>query len=119
MMADKKQQRLRRARQTRARIAQQGVVRLAVHRSNAHIYASVISGDGARVLASASTLEKDVRAELASGGSVAAAAVIGRRIAEKARAAGVERVAFDRSGFAFHGRVKALADAAREAGLEF
>lgn len=118
-MADKKDQRQRRARQTRVRIAKQGVARLAVHRSNAHIYASLISGDGARVLASASTVEKDVRGELASGGNVAAAALIGRRIAEKAKAAGIERVAFDRSGFAYHGRVKALAEAAREAGLQF
>lgn len=118
-MADKKEQRQRRARQTRARIAQQGAVRLAVHRSNSHIYANVISDDGARVLASASSLEKDVRAELANGGNIAAAALIGRRIAEKARAAGIERVAFDRSGFAYHGRVKALAEAAREAGLQF
>ena len=118
-MADKKDQRQRRARQTRVRIAKQGVARLAVHRSNAHIYASLISGDGACVLASASTLEKDVRGELANGGNVAAAALIGRRIAEKAKAAGIERVAFDRSGFAYHGRVKALAEAAREAGLQF
>ncbi|MBI3157538.1 MAG: 50S ribosomal protein L18 [Burkholderiales bacterium] len=118
-MADKKEQRQRRARQTRVRIAQQGVARLAVHRSNAHIYANLISDDGARVLASASTLEKDVRGELANGGNVAAAALIGRRIAEKAKAAGIERVAFDRSGFAYHGRVKALAEAAREAGLQF
>lgn len=118
-MLTKKEQRLRRARQTRARIAKQGVARLAVHRSNTHIYASVISGDGATVLASASTLEKEVREQLPNGGNVAAAAVIGKRIAEKAKAAGVEKVAFDRSGFAFHGRVKALAEAAREAGLQF
>jgi large subunit ribosomal protein L18 len=121
-MLNKKEQRLRRARQTRVRIALQGAVRLAVHRTNLHIYANIISGDGARVLASASTLEPEVRAQLGGkgkGGNVAAAALIGKRIAEKARAAGIEKVAFDRSGFAYHGRVKALAEAAREAGLQF
>jgi large subunit ribosomal protein L18 len=122
MSLTKKEQRLRRARQTRARVAKQEVARLAVHRSNLHIYASVIAGDGQRVLASASTAEKEVREQLGAagkGGNVAAAAVIGKRIAERAKAAGVEKVAFDRSGFAFHGRVKALAEAAREAGLQF
>ncbi len=118
-MLTKKEQRLRRARQTRVRIAQQGTARLAVHRSNQHIYAHVISADGARVIVSASTAEKAVRAETANGGNVAAATLIGRRIAEKARAAGIEKVAFDRAGFAYHGRVKALAEAAREAGLQF
>ena len=122
MMLTKKEQRLRRARQTRIRIATQGVARLTVNRTNLHIYAAVISGDGAKVLASASTQEADVRKELGAtgkGGNAAAATVIGKRIAEKAKAAGVEKVAFDRSGFAYHGRVKALADAAREAGLQF
>ncbi|MDE2146082.1 MAG: 50S ribosomal protein L18 [Burkholderiales bacterium] len=126
MSITKKEQRLRRSRQTRTRIALQGTVRLAVHRSNQHIYASIISGDGARVLASASTAEKEVRAQIAAsehaaskGGNTAAASIIGKRIAEKARAAGIEKVAFDRSGFAYHGRVKALAEAAREAGLQF
>ena len=120
MSITKKQQRLRRSRQTRLRIAQQSVARLAVHRTNVHIYASVISDDGTKVLASASTVEKEVREQLGgNGGNVAAAAIIGKRIAEKAKAAGVEKVAFDRSGFAFHGRVKALAEAAREAGLQF
>jgi large subunit ribosomal protein L18 len=121
-MLTKREQRRRRAVQTRKRIAQQRVARLTVHRTNLHIYASVISDDGTRVLASASTAEADVRKELGAagkGGNVAAATVIGKRIAEKARAAGVETVAFDRAGFAFHGRVKALADAAREAGLKF
>jgi large subunit ribosomal protein L18 len=118
-MLNKKEQRLRRSRQTRARIAVQGVPRLTVFRSNLHIYASVISGDGGRVLASASSVEKEVRAQLAQGGNAAAATLIGRRIAEKARAAGVDKVAFDRAGFAYHGRVKALAEAAREAGLQF
>ncbi len=125
MSLNKKDQRLRRARQTRVRIttniASNGAARLAVHRTNFHIYASVISADGGKVLASASTAEKAVRAELVAGkgGNTAAATLIGKRIAEKAKAAGIERVAFDRSGFAFHGRVKALADAAREAGLQF
>lgn len=121
-MLNKKAQRLRRARQTRVRIALQGSARLTVFRSNLHIYASVISGDGQRVLASASTAEKEVREQLGSagkGGNVSAAAAVGARIAEKAKAAGIERVAFDRAGFAYHGRVKALAEAAREAGLQF
>jgi large subunit ribosomal protein L18 len=125
-MLSKKEQRARRSRQTRARIAVQRVARLTVYRSNLHIYASVISGDGAKVLATASTLEADVRKEVAGdskvagkGGNVSAASIVGKRIAEKAKAAGIEQVAFDRSGFAYHGRVKALADAAREAGLQF
>jgi large subunit ribosomal protein L18 len=119
-MLTKKEQRLRRARQTRVRIATQGVARLSVFRSNLHIYASVISGDGARVLASASTAEKEVREQLGGqGGNAAAATLIGKRIAEKAKAAGIDKVAFDRAGFAYHGRVKALAEAAREAGLQF
>lgn len=126
MSLNKKDQRVRRSRQTRARIAVQRVARLAVYRTNLHIYASVISDDGAKVLVSASTAEADVRKELAGdsktagkGGNVAAAAIIGKRIAEKAKAAGIEKVAFDRAGFAYHGRVKALAEAAREAGLQF
>jgi len=121
-MLTKKEQRLRRARQTRLRIAQSGSARLTVFRSNLHIFASVISNDGSKVLASASTVEKEVREQLGGagkGGNVAAASLVGKRLAEKARAAGVEKVAFDRSGFAYHGRVKALADAAREAGLQF
>jgi large subunit ribosomal protein L18 len=121
-MLSKKQQRLRRARQTRIRIATQGVARLTVNRTNLHIYASVISGDGRKVIATASSAEPEVRKELGGsgkGGNVAAAQMIGKRLAEKARAAGVEKVAFDRAGFAYHGRVKALADAAREAGLQF
>ena len=121
-MLNKKDQRIRRSRQTRVRIATQRVARLTVHRSNFHIYASVISDDGSKVLASASTVEKEVRDQLGGagkGGNVSAAQIIGKRIAEKARAAGVEKVAFDRAGFAYHGRVKALAEAAREAGLQF
>jgi large subunit ribosomal protein L18 len=121
-MLTKKEQRLRRSRQTRIRIASQGVARLMVNRTNLHIYASVISGDGGRVLATASTAEAEVRTALGGsgkGGNVAAAQLIGKRLAEKAKAAGVEKVAFDRSGFAYHGRVKAVAEAAREAGLQF
>ncbi len=123
MSMTKKEQRLRRSRQTRVRIALQGVARLAVHRSNLHIYASIVSGDGGQVLASASTAEKEIRDQLGAdgkgGANVAAATLIGKRIAEKAKAAGIDKVAFDRSGFAYHGRVKALAEAAREAGLQF
>ncbi len=121
-MLTKKEQRLRRARQTRIRIAQQSAVRLTVNRTNLHIYAAVISDDGTKVLASASTAEAEMRTQIGGagkGGNTAAAALIGKRIAERAKAAGIEKVAFDRSGFAYHGRVKALADAAREAGLQF
>ena len=121
-MFNKKEQRLRRARQTRIRIATQGVPRLTVNRTNLHIYASVISGDGAKVLATASTAQADVRKQLGApgkGGNAAAASMVGKLIAEKAKAAGIEKVAFDRAGFQYHGRVKALADAAREAGLQF
>ncbi len=121
-MLTKKEQRLRRSRQTRIRIANQGVARLSVNRTNLHIYAQVISGDGTKVLASASTAEAEVIKIVGASGkgsSTAAAAAIGKRVAEKAKAAGVDKVAFDRAGFAYHGRVKALADAAREAGLQF
>jgi large subunit ribosomal protein L18 len=125
-MLNKKDQRIRRSRQTRARIAVQRVARLTVFRTNLHIYATVISDDGTKVLATASTAEVEVRKAMAAdsqatgkGGNVAAATLIGKRIAEKAKAAGIEKVAFDRAGFAYHGRVKALAEAAREAGLQF
>ena len=121
-MLTKKEQRLRRARQTRIRIAAQGVARLTVNRTNLHIYANLISSDGSRVMASASTAEPELRKSLGAngkGGNAEAAQQVGRRIAEKAIAAGIEKVAFDRAGFAYHGRVKALADAAREAGLQF
>ena len=122
-MLEKKESRLRRARATRARIALQKVERLTVNRTNLHIYASVISADGGKVLATASTVEPEVRTQLASakgkGSNVNAAKIVGTRIAEKAKAAGIECVAFDRAGYRFHGRVKALADAAREAGLKF
>ena len=116
---DKKEARLRRARKTRAKIAQLKVARLTVHRSNCHIYAQVVDATGSRVLASASTVESDVRKDLANGGNVSAAVIVGKRIAEKAKSAGIEQVAFDRSGFKYHGRIKALADAARENGLVF
>lgn len=121
-MLSKKEQRLRRARQTRIRIRAQGVPRLSVNRTNLHIYAALISACGSKVLVSASTNEADVRKELGAagkGGNVSAAALIGKRIAEKAKAVGVEKAAFDRAGYAYHGRVKALAEAAREAGLQF
>ncbi len=118
-MLNSTQSRLRRARQTRAKIAELKVVRLSVFRSNCHIYAQVIDGSGGNVLASASTLEPEVRKVLSNGGTVDAAAVIGKRIAEKAKNIGIETVAFDRSGFKYHGRVKALAEAAREHGLKF
>ena len=116
---NKKDSRLRRARQTRLRIAIQRAARLVVSRSNCHIYAQIIAPSGDRVLASASTLEAEVRKDLPNGGNKAAAAAIGKRIAERAKAAGIEAVAFDRSGFRYHGRVQALADAARENGLKF
>jgi len=118
-MIDKKKSRVRRARQTRIRISEQRAVRLTVHRSNLHIYAQVIDPSGAKVIASASSLDKELRGQLGNGGNVKAAAVVGKRIAEKAREKGVESVAFDRSGYRYHGRVKALAEAAREAGLKF
>jgi large subunit ribosomal protein L18 len=116
---EKKISRLRRAKQTRLRIAEQRVARLAVHRTNSHIYVQLIAAEGDRVLASASTLEAEVRKDVKNGGNSAAAALVGKRIAERAKQLGVEKVAFDRSGFKFHGRVKALAEAAREAGLSF
>ncbi|MEJ5210112.1 MAG: 50S ribosomal protein L18 [Burkholderiales bacterium] len=116
---DKKQARLRRARKTRAKIAELKAVRLAVHRTNCHIYAQLIDPSGSRVLAAASSLDKSLRGELRNGGNIAAAARVGRLIAEKAKSLGIEKVAFDRSGFRYHGRVKALAEAAREGGLQF
>ncbi len=116
---NKKETRLRRARKTRAKLAELKAVRLAVFRSNCHIYAQIISGCGTRVLAAASTVEADVRAKMANGGNKQAAEMVGKLIAERAKAAGIETVAFDRSGFLYHGRVKALAEAAREGGLKF
>ena len=116
---NKKEARLRRSRKTRVRIAEQRATRLVVARSNSHIYAQIIAPEGNKVLASASTLEADVRKDLKNGGNAAAAKLVGERIAEKAKALGIEAVAFDRAGFRFHGRVKALAEAAREGGLKF
>jgi large subunit ribosomal protein L18 len=116
-MNSKKQARIRRARRARAKISELGVNRLCVNRSPRHIYAQVIAAGGNQVLASASTLDKDLRA--GATGNIEAAKAVGKLIAERAKAAGVTGVAFDRSGFKYHGRVKALADAAREGGLEF
>ena len=122
-MSKKIESRERRARATRARIALQRKERLTVHRTNLHLYASVIAADGAKVLVSASTAEAEVRSALTGGngkgGNVAAAKAVGARLAQKAKAAGIESVAFDRAGYRYHGRIKALADAAREAGLKF
>ena len=119
MSTTKKERRLRRAVKARAHIRDLGVARLTVHRTPNHIYAQVTDAEGAKVIAAASTVQKAVRDGLKRTGNVEAAKAVGRAIAEKAKAAGVSKVAFDRSGFQFHGRVKALADAAREAGLEF
>ncbi len=115
----KKDARTRRAKGTRMHIRELGALRLCVHRTPRHIYAQVLAVDGSRVLAAASTVEKDLRAELTNGGNTAAAAAVGKLVAERAVAAGVESVAFDRAGFKYHGRIKALADAAREHGLKF
>lgn len=116
---EKKTARLRRAKSTRAHIRELAVPRLSVHRSNQHIYAQVFAAGGDRVLAAASTLQAPVREGLKGTKNLAAAAAVGKAVAEKALAAGIDKVAFDRSGFRYHGRVKALADAAREAGLKF
>jgi len=116
-MSDKKVSRQRRARRVRMKIRELGVNRLCINRTPRHIYAQIIASDGDKVLATASTLEKDFRS--GSTGNVEAAAAVGKLVAERAVAAGIKAVAFDRSGFKYHGRVKALADAAREAGLEF
>lgn len=114
---DKKQNRLRRARKTRAKIRELEIPRLSVHRTPRHIYAQVIAPDGGTVLASVSTIQADMRKALKSTGNIEAAQAVGKAIAEKAKSAGIEQVAFDRSGFRYHGRIKALADAAREQGL--
>ena len=116
---DKKTSRIRRARKTRAKIAELNMVRLCVHRTNNHIYAQIISAEGDKILAQASTAEASIKEQIKSGGNIAAAALVGKAVAEKAKVAGVEQVAFDRSGFRYHGRVKALAEAAREHGLSF
>lgn len=111
--------RLRRARQTRIRIRENGAARLTVHRSNEHIYAQITTAGGEKVIASASTLDKDLRGQLKNGGNRKAAELVGQRIAAKAKEKGIEQVAFDRAGYRYHGRVKALADAARSGGLKF
>jgi large subunit ribosomal protein L18 len=116
---DKKASRQRRARKTRAKIRELGRPRLCIHRTPRHIYAQVIDGTGDRVLVSASTLDSELRKDIKGTGNADAAAAIGKAVAERAKAAGISSVAFDRSGFKYHGRVKALADAARESGLEF
>ena len=116
---DKKSSRQRRARKTRAKIRELGRARLCIHRTPRHIYAQIIDESGDKVLASASTLDRELRKEVKGSGNSAAAAAIGKAVAERAKAAGINAVAFDRSGFKYHGRVKALADAARESGLEF
>ena len=120
-MADKKTSRIRRARRARAKISELRVHRLCVHRTPRHIYAQVIDATGGAVLAAASTVEKELRSSLNDGatGNVDAAKAVGALIAERAKTAGITSVAFDRSGFKYHGRVQALADAARESGLEF
>jgi len=118
-MVNKEQSRIRRSRKTRAKIAELGRTRLTVYRSNLNIYAQVIDGATNKVLASASTVEADMRKKLKKTSDIAAAAEIGKRIAEKAKKAGIEDVAFDRSGYRYHGRIKALADAARDNGLKF
>jgi large subunit ribosomal protein L18 len=118
-MSDKNIARLRRARQTRLKIREIGAVRLTVHRTNVHIYAQLTSPSGDKVLASASTVEKDVRSQVKRGANRKAAELIGQRIAAKAKEKGIEKVAFDRAGYRYHGRVKALAEAARAAGLKF
>jgi large subunit ribosomal protein L18 len=118
-MSDKNLSRLRRARQTRLRIREVGAVRLTVHRTNAHIYAQITSPAGDRVLATASSVDKELRGQLKNGGNRKAAEAVGQRIAAKAKEKGIESVAFDRAGYRYHGRVKALADAARAGGLKF
>lgn len=118
-MKSKKKSRLHRAKRARFKIRELVADRLCVHRTSKHIYAQVISPCGSKVLASASTVEKEVKDEAGYGGDKKAAAVVGAKVAERALSAGVQKVAFDRSGFKYHGRVKALADAVREGGVEF
>lgn len=116
---EKQTARQRRARKARSKMRELGTVRLSIHRTPRHTYAQVISADAAQTLVAASTLEKDLRTEVPNGGNIDAAKAVGRLIAERAAAAGITEVAFDRSGFKYHGRVQAIADAAREAGLKF
>jgi large subunit ribosomal protein L18 len=119
MQISKKDRRQRRAVRARAKIRELGVARLTVHRTSQHIYAQVFDSSGASVLAAASTVQQDIAKDLKGTGNVEAAKAVGRAIAERAKAKGIERVAFDRAGFMYHGRIKALAEAAREAGLQF
>ena len=116
---DKKTSRLRRARRARAKIRELGTYRLTVNRTPRHIYAQVLAPNGSEVLASASTLDAEVKKEASYSGNADAAKAVGRVVAERAKSAGITKVAFDRAGFKYHGRIKALADAARENGLEF
>ncbi len=118
-MISKKSNRMRRAKKTRAKISELGAHRLTVHRTPRHIYAQVVTPDGSKVIAAASTVQKTISADAKYTGNADAASLVGKAIAEKAKSAGVTTVAFDRSGFRYHGRVKALAEAAREGGLEF
>jgi large subunit ribosomal protein L18 len=118
-MISKKASRMRRAKRTRAKISELGAHRLTIHRTPKHIYAQVITPDGSKVVAAASTVQKDIAADAKNTGNADAASLVGKAIAEKSKSAGITSVAFDRSGFRYHGRVKALADAAREGGLEF
>lgn len=115
----KKTDRLRRAKKARARIKQQGANRLTVHKTSRHVYAQIIAPSGSEVLASASSLDKELKSQIKYSGNVEAAATVGKALAERAKKAGIENIAFDRSGFKYHGRIKALADAAREQGMEF
>jgi large subunit ribosomal protein L18 len=119
MKLTKQDTRLRRARRGREKIKELAALRLSIHRTPQHIYAQIFAAEGDKVLVAASTLQKDVRGELKTTGNIEAAKAVGRAIAERAKALGLKKVAFDRSGFMYHGRVKALAEAAREAGLEF
>ena len=118
-MKDVKSNRIRRAKKSRMRIREQGKNRLSIHRTPRHIYAQIIAANGSEILTSASSVQADVKKDLKSTGNVEAAVAVGKAIAEKAKAAGITDIAFDRSGFKYHGRVKALADSARENGLEF
>lgn len=118
-MLNLKEKRIRRSRKTRIKIAELNIIRLSVHRTNLHIYAQLIDDHNNKIIASASTLEPEVRKEISSGGNMLAATLIGKRIAEKGKRCGISSIAFDRAGYKYHGRVKALADAAREHGLKF
>ena len=118
-MSAKNESRLRRARRERHKIRELGATRLTVHRSSQHIYAQIIAPGGAEVLASASTVDKELKGQVKNGGNIEAASKVGKALADRAKKAGIKKVAFDRSGFKYHGRIKALADAARENGMEF